>query len=208
MLWFPYSTKEAQHLPTQKFCQCLSKYLALSDHGRCKPNSKGGAEELLPPHGPVKYTGRVLAFLPAKLGGDKGFGVLQSMHVDSVIRKVLCLLFFSISDGQHVPACSVAGPQGIWCLLGNASAHVAQQKRTYAVAVCQGLRGASLDQLVLQPWLGCQIPRNQREKQWTGSNKAGRAKPQDSKQKLYSYLVYNLSCLFPRDIKGKKVVWR
>ena len=124
------------------------------------------------------------------------------------IRKVLYLLSSSISDGQHVPACSVAGPQGIQWLLGNASAHVAQQKCTYAVAVCQRLQGASLDQLVLRLWLDCQIPRNHREKQWTASNNAGRAKPQDSKQKLCSYLVYNLSCLFPCDIKGKKVVSR
>lgn len=65
MLWLPCSTKEAQYLPTQQFCQSLSKYLALSDQGRCKSNSKEGADYLLPPNGPMKCADGVFAFLTA-----------------------------------------------------------------------------------------------------------------------------------------------
>lgn len=48
----------------------------------------------------MKCTARVLAFLPAKLGGGKSFGVLQRCALILSIRKMLYLLFFSISDGN------------------------------------------------------------------------------------------------------------
>lgn len=79
------------------------------------------------------------------MSGDKGFGVLQSINLALVNRDGASASLV----GNMYQSASVAGPQGTSCLLGNASAHVAQRKCTYAVAVCQELRGASLDQLVL-----------------------------------------------------------
>lgn len=92
MLWLPCSTEEAQYFPTQQFCQSLSKYLALSDQGRCKSNSKGGADLLLPPNRPTKCAHGVFAFLTAKLGGDKGFGILHTHWCTLILlsRSELC----------------------------------------------------------------------------------------------------------------------